>query len=231
MLRIFCSLLLLSFITACQSSQSLELWSQPVYEGFGVYAEQEIKPITIPLTGSHSRRLSQATNLATKVVSYGSGGDIWVNLVVDKSVESASREDLIRTAMSAAMVFYQFVYHDGSDEDQSVQANIYMVYTNSHEYNVLLATASIAAPPEKYTDLSFPGEAWFNVIAAERLPTKTEIRYVQEMQLNRYDWGIKVDQEDMRLMLTPEQDAQISHKLNIAPGSINLEFLVLKPID
>jgi len=133
--------------------------------------------------------------------------------------------------MSAASIYYQITRlgpHDVST--RAVQANIYQNYTNDGENNILLATATITSTPEKHTDFTFPGSAWTDVYAVERLPSDLEFRYLQLMQQNLFDWKIRVPQENARTLLTPEQDHQISNQLNIAPGSVNLAPFVLKPI-
>jgi len=230
MSRLVCIILLTASLMACSvtNSRSVELWSQPVYDGFGVYAT-DVKPVTIALQGK-ATVLAKASELKLEVVAYGSGRDIWVSLMIDESVKKASQADLMRTAMSAVMTFHQSVYDNSSRENRNVRANIYLIFTNSHEYNVLLATASLQSPQENSSDLTFPGPAWLQVTAVEKLPNALEAHYIQQMQLKRYRWGIEEKQEDMRTIITPVQDKEISDQMGIPAGSINLAPFVLKPI-
>ena len=103
----------------------------------------------------------------------------------------------------------------------------------SYEYNVLLATAVFDAKSNEPRDFAFPGPAWKEVAAAERIATDQELAYIQQAQLRRYDWGypdLENRQEDLRGVITPAQDAEVSAKLGIKPGTVNLVPLVLKPL-
>lgn len=224
---LFLPALLLALLACPASAKQIELWSEPVSEGFG-----QVPPMKIDL-GKGASSLEKAGLIPVIVAAYGSGRDIHVDLVLADPLAEVTQAELVRTVMAAAFTFCQIIQSEDADEDRAVRANLYPVYTNSYEYNVVLASAVIKPVSNNPARFMFPGPAWERVVAAERGCTELELSYLQQMQLKRYAWGGKesdIEQENMRKNITPEQDAEISKILGIKPGTIHLAPLVLKPL-
>ena len=211
--------------TAC--AREAQLHSQPVADAFG-----DAPPVSVTLKGSGAD-VAEARDIPVIIAAYGSGFDIHVDLMLVDPQAPATRAELARAAMSAALTLRGLLRANGDDDDRPVRASIYQAYTASYEYNVLLATAVFDAKSNEPRDFAFPGPAWKEVAAAERIATDQELAYIQQAQLRRYDWGypdLENRQEDLRGVITPAQDAEVSAKLGIKPGTVNLVPLVLKPL-
>ncbi len=225
-IRFFILPALLITALACPAlAKSVELWSEPVSEGFG-----QVPPLKINL-GKDASRLETAEPIQVNVAAYGSGNDIYIDLVLADPLVPLTQAELACTVMAAALTFHQITQSQNSTEKRAVRASLYPVYTGSSEYNVVLAYAVFQPDTNNPAKLDFPGPAWKQVMAVERGATELELAYLQQMQLHRYDWNIdREEQENMRKKLTPEQDAELSKKMDIKPGTINLAPLVLKPL-
>ena len=228
--RLTLRVLLICFfaLTAAACAREVQLHSQPVVDAFG-----DVPPASITLKGPGAA-VAEARDIPVVVAAYGSGSDIHVDLMLIDPQAPATRAELARAAMSAALTLYRMV-HDNAydDEDRPIRASVYQTYTTSYEYNVLLATALFNAKSNDPRDFTFPGPAWKEVAAAERIATEQELAYIQQAQLRRYDWGyhgLDGRQEDLRGIITPAQDAEVSAELGIKPGTVNLAPLALKPL-
>ena len=212
--------------TAC--AKKVQLHSQPVVDAFG-----NVPPVSITLNGSGAA-VAEARDIPVIVAAYGSGYDIHVDLMLIDPQAPATRAELARAAMAAALTLYRMVHADPyDDEDRPIRASVYQTYTAGYEYNVLLGTALFDSKSNDPRDFTFPGPAWKEVAAAERIATDQELAYIQQAQLKRYDWGyhdLEKRQEDLRGIITPAQDAEVSAELGIKPGTVNLAPLVLKPL-
>ena len=224
----FTFLLVGLFVLACPAcAREVQLHSQPVVDAFG-----DVPPVSIVLKGSGAA-VAEARDIPVTVAACGSGFDIHVSLMLIDPQAPATREELARAAMSAALTLRRMLRAYGDDDDRPIRASIYQVYTVSYEYNVLLAMAIFDAKSNEPRDFTFPGPAWKEVVAAERIATEQELAYIQQAQLRRYDWGyhdLDKRQEDLRGIITPAQDAEVSTELGIKPGTVNLTPLVLKPL-
>ena len=204
------------------------LCSQPMVDAFG-----NVPPVAITLKGSGAA-VAEARDIPVVVAAYGSGYDIHVDLLLIDPQAPATRAELARAAMSAALTLYRMVHADAyDDDDRPIRASVYQTYTASYEYNVLLATAVFDAKSNNPRDFTFPGPAWKEVATVERIATDQELAYIQQAQLRRYDWGyhdLDGRQEDLRGIITPAQDAEVSAELGIKPGTVNLAPLALKPL-
>ena len=217
------SLFMLASVPGLAAAKNLELWSKPVSEGFG-----EVKPMSISI-GTGGEALENARIIPVEVQSYGSGTDVHITLALVDPKAEMTQAELIRSAMAAALTFYQCISLYDDEEDRNVRAEIYPFFTNSYEYNVMLAQAVLDTKVDK--SFKYPGPAWVKAVAVKRLPTEKEITYMQEMQLNHFDWGFGDEkQEHMRGKLTADQDAQVSNKLGIKPGTINVKEFMLMPL-
>ena len=227
-LRLFglLSLLCMSFaLAAC--AREVQLHSKAMAEAFG-----EAPPLSVSF-GRGAAKLAEAKDIPLLVAAYGSGYDIHVDLVLADPQGSVTREELARAALAAALDLYQLARNEGDEEDRPCRASIYPFYTNSYEYNVMLASAVFHPAGGSPLNFAFPGPAWLEVKAAERNFTDLEIKYLQQVQNNLYGWGIhdfEHHQEDMRPHITTAQDAEVSEKLQIKPGSVNLPPLILKSL-
>lgn len=213
--------------TGAACARQAQLHSQPVVDAFG-----DVPPVSITLQGSGAA-VAGARDIPVVVAAYGSGFDIHVDLMLIDPQAPVTHAELARAAMSAALTLRGMLRAHGDDDDRPVRASIYQAYTTSYEYNVLLATALFDAKSNEPRDFTFPGPAWQEVAAAERIATDQELAYIQQAQLSRYGWGyrdLENRQEDLRGVITPAQDAEVSAKLGIKPGTINLAPLELKPL-
>lgn len=230
MYRIACLPLLLLLVCfglalpAC--AKETQLHSKAMVEAFG-----EIPPLSMSF-GRGAAKLAEARDIPLIVAAYGSGYDIHVDLILADPQAEVTREELARAAMAAALALYQLARSE-DDEDRPCRASIYPFYTGSYEYNVMLASAVFDPKSDSPRDFAFPGPAWLEVKAAERNFTDLEIKYLQQVQDSLYAWGIRdfeSDQEDMRPHITAAQDAEVSGKLRIKPGSVNLSPLILRSL-
>ena len=156
-----------------------------------------------------------------------------MDLILVDPEAKVTRVELARAAMAAALTFYQVVQSDGYDDTRPIRASIYQTYSGSYEYNVMLASAVFNPAQNNPRDFTFPGPAWKSVSAAERACTAQELAYLQLMQLSLYDWKVhdfEGEQENFRPHITSAQDAELSEKLHIKPGAVNLEPLILKSL-
>ena len=174
------------FLLACPAcAKEVQLHSQPVADAFG-----GVPPVSITLK-SAGAAVAEARDIPVIVAAYGSGYDIHVDLLLVDPQATAARAELARAAMAAALTLYRVVHADPyDDDDRPIRASIYQVYTASYEYNVLLATAVFDSKSNDPRDFTFPGPAWPEVAAAERIATDQELAYIQQAQLRRYDWGV-----------------------------------------
>lgn len=214
-------------LTGAACARETQLHSQPVADAFG-----DVPPVSITLKDSGAA-VAKARDIPVVVAAYGSGYDIHVDLMLVDPKAPAARAELARAAMAAALTLRRMLRAYGDDDDRPIRASVYQVYTASYEYNVLLAMAVFDAKGNEPRDFTFPGPAWKEVAAAERIATEQELAYIQQAQLRRYDWGyhdLDKRQEDLRGIITPAQDAEVSTELDIKPGTVNLAPLVLKPL-
>ena len=170
-------------LTATACAREAQLYSQPVADAFG-----NVPPVTITLKNP---AVAEARDIPVVVAAYGSGDDIHVDLMLIDPQNPATQAELARAAMAAALTLYRMVHADAyDDEDRPIRASVYQTYTASYEYNVLLATAVFDAKSNDPRDFAFPGPAWKEVAAVERIATDQELAYIQQAQLRRYDWGV-----------------------------------------
>jgi hypothetical protein len=229
-------LLWLFFILAPASvcaQQSLSLWSEPIAD-FARNAGATITPapVSIPLQ-NNAVFLSNAKEIPLEMISYGSGAYININLELADPQAAVTQAELARSAMAAALAWYQVAVQDESSAGRAVRASVYQKIWNFGEYNVLLAVAIFQPASKEPSSFTFPGPAWKQVAAVERICTDIELRYLQTMQRLLYTWGVMGSSDEraaMRGQLSAAQDAEISAKLNIQPGTINLAPLLLKPV-
>ena len=227
LIKVLCLCLLALAGPAC--AKQAQLRSEAVVEAFG-----NVPPLSMTFSGA-GLGIAEARDIPVTVIAYGNGYEINVDLMLSDPQAPVTRQELARAAMSAVLTFHRIVRHSFDDDDRNAppfRASIYQAY-GDYESGVLLATALFAPSGDDTRDLAFPGPAWKEVAATERICTETELAYIQEAQLRRYDWGyhdLQGKQEALRDRITPAQDAEVSAKLGIKPGTLNMVPLVLKPL-
>jgi hypothetical protein len=200
----------------------LSLWSEPVGKTF----RQAPAPVSIPL-GESAVMLEKAGDIPVLVAAFGSGEDIHVSLALTDPQAKVTQAEMARCVMAAALTLYQFSRQSG--EKRPARASLYHAFSPiSNDFNVKLAEAVFLAATDNPRTFAFPGPAWKSVAAAERNFTEPEVNYLMMMQ--RILSYRTEERESMRGHLTPAQDAEISQKLNIPPGSVNIAPLLLKPL-
>jgi hypothetical protein len=199
----------------------------------------------IPL-GKSAAALANAKPVPVKVWAYGSEGDIQVLLDPIDPKADMNKAGLACTAMSEAYAWWRFVNLDGDEDKRPVRASIYYEGNGSEELDVLLAEAVFQPQLDKSRRFAYPGPAWLRVAAVDKVGDAKTIRYIQELQMQLYTWKQterrknpkqsagdpqdKATREEMRGLLTSEQDEEISNKMNIAPGTVKLHDMLLTPL-
>lgn len=222
-LRFLPPLVLCLLLTACVKEQ-VPLWSHPIPRQFF----SAIPPETLPVARG-GEWLASTKNIPVELAAYGSGSDIHVTLVLADPGVPATREELAKAAMAGAFTLYRVVQTSDYPDDRPATVEVYTEYGVTGESNVLLARATFLPQKAARSAYVYPGPAWKEIIAVERVPDKTELLYMRYMQHNRYKWGVEQDDElAMRARITPEQDAETSAAIGVAPGSVDLRPFILR---
>lgn len=173
---------------------------------------------------SKAGKLAAAPLPPCSVFSYGAGGPIHVNLTIIGNQEKVDRASLARVVMAAA---YGLSAMSGEPERRAI-ARLHAVFSPG-EFSLPLAEAEFAADKAGGT-AAFPGPGWISVRVAERGLSDREILYLRNLQSFPDEGGGKRDFfKNPAKGLPPMLDEMISRQMGIAPGSVSLRHMALKP--